>query len=207
MSRMFTPEPELSGAPNAEIPESPAPVEVVEVTLEGPEEFEFVLGRRQIASVSLVVLTLIGACTAAAYVAGKSVGKVVTVEAAAPNVVQQAPAPVAAAPAKPQVSTDILDAPLGGSPEQGRTYIQLASVDRGFATLMVHGARKLGFPAFIAPGASDKVYRVLSGPFKNAEELDKAKATFAAAGLETFVRKIQAPDAASKTETSAPEQP
>jgi hypothetical protein len=204
MSRMFTPEPELSGAPNAAIPESPAPVEVVEVAVEAPEEFEFVLGRRQIASVSLVVLTLIGACTAAAYIAGKSVGKVVTVEAAAPKPLAQAPV---AAAAKPQVSADILDAPLGGSPEQGRTYIQLASVDRGFAALMVHGARKLGFPAFVAPGASDKVYRVLSGPFKNAEELEKAKATFAAAGLETFVRKIQAPEAAPKTDASAPEQP
>jgi hypothetical protein len=203
MSRMFIPEPELSGAPNAEIPESPAPVSVEP---EAPEEFEFVLGRRQIASVSLVVLTLIGACTAAAYVAGKSVGKVVTVEAAAPKAAAPAPSPVQTA-VKPAVSADILDAPLGGSAEQGRTYIQLASVDRGFATLMVHGARKLGFPAFIAPGASEKVYRVLSGPFKTTEELDKAKATFAAAGLESFVRKIQAPEPAPAAEASAPEQP
>ncbi len=196
MSRMFTPEPELSGAPNAEIPEVKSP-EVAE-----PAEYEFVLGRRQIASISLVVLTAIGACTTTAYIAGKSVGKVVTVEAPAPK-----PAPVTAPVATPVaavtagVSPAILDAPLAGTPETGKTYIQLGSVDRGFATLMAHGARKLGFPAFVAPGTAPSVYRVLSGPFTTSDEIQKAKATFAAAGLDTFVRKY------SEAATTAPEQP
>lgn len=196
MSRMFTPEPELSGAPNAEIPEVKPP-EASE-----PAEYEFVLGRRQIASISLVVLTAIGAFTTTAYIAGKSVSKVVTVEALEPR-----PAPVAAPAATPAavvaagVSPAFLDAPLSGTPETGKTYIQLGSVDRGFATLMAHGARKLGFPAFVTPGSAPSVYRVLSGPFTTSDELQKAKATFAAAGLDTFVRKYNEPA------PTAPEQP
>jgi len=62
---MFTPEPSLPGAPNASLSESE--VESVE-----PSEFEFVLGRRQIASVSLVVLTALAAFTGVAYMVGKS---------------------------------------------------------------------------------------------------------------------------------------
>ena len=204
MSRMFTPEPEFPGAPNTEIPVS-EPVQNA-----APEEFEFVLGRRQIASISLVVLTAIGACTTTAYVAGKSVGKVVTVAAPAPA---PAPAPVQAAPAPvqatvqaaaPAVHPDFLDAPLSGVPEVGKSYIQLGSVERGFATLMAHGARKLGFPAFLAPGPTPNVYRVLSGPFATTEDAQKAKATFDAAGLNTFSRKYSEPVTAAAT---APEQP
>ena len=175
MSRMFTPEPELYGAPSAEIPET-APA--------APEEFEFVLGKRQIASIGLVVLTAIGVCTAAAYVAGKSVGKVVTVEG---------PVAPAASPSKPAAATPVADtipdAPLSGTPEPGKTYIQLASVERGYATLITEGARKLGFPAFITPGTSPKLYRVLSGPFSSSAELQRAKAVFDTAGLDSFVRK------------------
>ena len=128
--------------------------------------------------------------TAAAYVAGKSVGKVVTAEA---------PAAPTAPPSKPvaanPVADTLPDAPLSGTPEPGKTYIQLASVERGYATLITEGARKLGFPAFIAPGTSPKLYRVLSGPFSNPAELQKAKAVFDTAGLDSFVRKYTEPSA------------
>jgi hypothetical protein len=189
MSRMFTPEPELSGAPSAEIPETAAT----------PEEFEFVLGKRQIASIGLVVLTAIGVCTAGAYIAGKATGKVVTVDAPAPA--KAASAPEQPAAATPATATG-LDAPLAGSPEPGKTYIQLASVERGYATLITEGARKLGFPAFIAPGTSPKLYRVLSGPFSNAADIQKAKAVFDTAGLNSFVRKYT-----ESTNEPAPSEP
>lgn len=178
MSRMFTPEPELSGAPSAEIPET---------TASAPEEFEFVLGKRQIASVGLVLLTAIGVCTTAAYIAGKSTAKVVTEKA-----------PAATAPSQPTTAvapTPAPDAPLAGKPEVGKTYIQLASVERGYATLITEGARKLGFPAFITAGTSPNLYRVLSGPFANSADLQKAKAVFDTAGLNSFVRKYSEPAA------------
>ncbi|MEI9814776.1 MAG: SPOR domain-containing protein, partial [Acidobacteriota bacterium] len=82
---------------------------------------------------------------------------------------------------------------LAGTPEKGRIYIQLASVERGYAILMVYGARKLGFPSFIAPGASSAVYRVLCGPFADEEAYKEAKQTFANAGLDTFSRKYTEP--------------
>jgi hypothetical protein len=157
---------------------------------EDPTEFEYVLGRRQVASLSLVVLTGIAAFTALAYMVGKSSAAPMKEKAV---IVQTPPAPTPKsaipAPEAPKIDPSIAEAPLFGAPEKGPLYIQLASVERGFATLMVHGARNLGFPAFVAAGASPSVYRVLSGPFPNKESYEKAKATFQAAGLDTFTRK------------------
>jgi cell division septation protein DedD len=193
MARMFTPDPLLQVETEGE-----KQVEEKLAVVEESGEFEYVLGRRQVASVSLVLLTGLAAFTAMAYMVGKSSAapakeKTVVVQAPAP-----APKPVTAAAVvtaeAPKIEASILDAPLSGTPEKGRLYIQLASVERGFATLMVHGARKLGFPAFVATGASPSVYRVLSGPFADKESYEKAKAMFQAAGLDTFTRKYTGED-------------
>lgn len=189
MARMLTPDPLVEEENKPE--EKPA-------VNEESGEFEYVLGRRQVASVGLVLLTGLAAFTAAAYMVGKSTAapakqeKAVDVPATlpAPKPAAAVQAPVTFAPQAQNVDPSILDAPLSGVPETGHLYIQLASVERGFATLMVYGTRKLGFPAFIATGASPVVYRVLSGPFPDKESYEKAKATFQAAGLNTFTRKF-----------------
>jgi cell division septation protein DedD len=199
---------------------TPDPLELVETeeekkteeeksVAETSAEFEYVLGRRQIASVSLVLLTGLAAFTAMAYMVGKSSAavKTVTVQAPVPKPVLQTPVPVVSPPVAEAPSGDsaMMDAPLSGTPEKGRLYIQLASVERGFATLMAHGARKLGFPAFVATGASPSVYRVLSGPFPDKESYEKAKSTFQAAGLDTFTRKYSGEEE-SKTVMPKPDE-
>ncbi len=158
---------------------------------EESSEFEYVLGRRQVASVGLVLLTGLAAFTGLAYMVGKSSAAPVKEKPVVVQAPPPAPKPTPAVTTEPQpVDSSVADAPLFGTPEKDRLYIQLASVERGFATLMVHGARKLGFPAFVAMGASPSVYRVLSGPFPDKESYEKAKATFQAAGLDTFTRKF-----------------
>lgn len=176
MSRAFIPEPDVN-IPSGE------PIGLPQ------EEFEFVLGKRQVASVSLVILTALAAFTGIAYMVGKSSGK--TVEAAKPAaVVVPAPAPQAAAPvdAKPAVA----EAPIFGAPEQDRLYIQVGSVERGFAALMVQGARKAGYSAIAAGGTNANVYRVLVGPFPNQEVYAAAKTALESMGLNTFSRKYSA---------------
>jgi hypothetical protein len=199
MSRSFIPEPALSPAPPTGEQEA-AP----------PQEFEFVLGRRQIASVGLVGITLLAIFTVLAYMAGKSTGKTVVVEAPAKSVAS-APAPsTAPAPAAstvPAVSSSILDAPLSNTPEKGKLYIQLGHVERGFATLMVNGARKLGFPAFIAAGSTANVYRVLSGPFEDPADHQRAKAAFSVMGLNTFERRYSETPEATPVPEPQPAQP
>lgn len=146
-------------------------------------EFEFVLGRRQIASVSLVALTALAVFTTAAYMAGRG---------ASPEI----PAPVPVAPAivpvpkpEPVVAAPVAEAPVFGAPEKDHRYLQLGSVERGFAVLMVQGARKVGFPAIVAGGTNPNVFRVLVGPLDDKVQYEAAKAMFVSMGLDTYARK------------------
>ena len=165
---MFTPEPSLPGAPTQNILETES------------AEFEFVLGLRQVASVSLVVLTAMAIFISAAYMVGKSTVPP-PVEPVKPKVVETIAPPVKAEPLR--------EAPLFGTPEKDHLYIQLGSVDRGFAILMVHGARHVGYPSFVAGGSNPNVYRVLVGPFDDKAQYETAKAMFVSMGLDTFARK------------------
>jgi cell division septation protein DedD len=181
---MFTPDPSLPSVTNTEVPLSGPPVSIE------PAEFEFVMGRRQVASVSLVVLTLLAAFTGAAYIVGKSaiesvetakpVSRPTSTPAPPPLVVEKASAP------KPEAA--LFDVPTADG-----LYLQLGSVERGSATLMVHGARKLGYPSFVGAGTNPNVFRVLVGPFSNQAEFEKAKIFFQAMGLDTFLRHGDSP--------------
>jgi cell division septation protein DedD len=146
----------------------------------------------------LVALTALAVITTTAYMAGKSTVPA-HVEAVKPKTVEAViPPPAVKAPPLPE-------APLFATPERTHRYIQLGSVDRGFAILMVHGARKVGYPAFIASGASPNVHRVLVGPMDDKVQYETAKAMFASMGLDMFARKYgESPEPAEKTETPAP---
>ncbi len=197
MSRMFTPEPSLPGAPNASLSETEpfaAPVETAE-----PSEFEFVLGRRQIASVSLVVLTVLAAFTGIAYMVGKS-----SAPASEKPASVAAPVPTVQPVVTVKSATPLPEAPLFGIPEKDHLYLQLGSVERGFAVLMVHGARKVGFPAFAASGTNPNVFRVLVGPFQNQAEYQAAKGLFVSMGLDTFSRKYEGGANATPSEPVEP---
>jgi len=189
---MFTPEPSLPGAPNASLSESE--VESVE-----PSEFEFVLGRRQIASVSLVVLTALAAFTGVAYMVGKS-----SAPPAEKSAFVAAPVPIVQPVVAVKSAAPLPEAPLFGIPEKDHLYLQLGSVERGFAVLMVHGARKVGFPAFVAGGTNPNVFRVLVGPFQNQAEYQAAKGLFISMGLDTFSRKYEGGANANPSEHAEP---
>src|SRR5882757_10384481 len=69
-------------------PKAEEPLEISEEPSAGtsePEEFEFVLGRRQIASLMFVSTIVLMVCVAASYMAGKAMS---------PKTVAAAPAPV-----------------------------------------------------------------------------------------------------------------
>jgi hypothetical protein len=184
MNRILTPEPSLPGAPGGAAPET------------GPAEtgdYELVLGGRQMASLGVLALAVLGIATGGAYVVGKSAGrtveKIVTVEAPA------APAPPVAAPAPAPLAADA--APLFGPLERGKLYVQLASVERGYAQLMVRGVRQAGYPAVVGEGMNSSVYRVLAGPFDSPEEAARVKSVFDSMGLSAFVRRGEALPAAT----------
>jgi cell division septation protein DedD len=67
----------------------------------------------------------------------------------------------------------------------------MAAVDKGIAAVFVAGLRSHGFQSIVAPGPSDKQYRVLIGPLPNAAKYTQAKDKLDQLGLTTFGRRYQ----------------
>ena len=193
------PAPKPPSAPLETLPTMPA-------ATDDQGEFEIVMGRGQVASTMLVVLVLLVVFSAGAYVIGKSASP----KAAASPAVAAAPvAPVqtaAVAPAKatsapkpaeasaPASSTPLsadLSAPLYGEQVPGKVYLQVGAVEKGLAGIWAEGLRTHGLKAFVAPGPSDKMWRVVIGPLPNPDSFQQAKAMLDQLGINTFGRKQQ----------------
>jgi len=164
------------------------PSPAIEEPCEAPQEFEFVLGRRQIASLLFVATVVLMICVAISYIVGKSMS------AKAP-----AAAPVAAAairePEPPpivmnQEPAPTVEAPLFADPKNGSVYIQMGAVEKGVAAIFAEGLRKHGLTTFVAPGPNEKIFRVLIGPLPDPASYLKAKDTVDKIGLSTFARKF-----------------
>jgi cell division septation protein DedD len=169
------------------MPEPTGPLPAAEPEAAQPQEFEFVLGRRQVASLLFVFSVVLMACVAASYVAGKSM----TPKAlpAAP----QAPAPVVVRePDPPPIVMNqepLPEPPLFAEPKIGAVYIQMAAVEKGVSVIFAEGLRKRGLTAFVATGPSEKIFRVLIGPLPDPASYVRAKEAVDKLGLENFARK------------------
>lgn len=148
-------------------------------------EFEFVLGKRQLASVTFLFVVLLAAAAGVAYLAGKGTA---TVKAAAPPPVEAAPVPPPPPAPAPEPQPE---PPLFAEPIPGGIYIQIGAVEKGMAELLTEGLRKRGFTSFVAPGPREQIFRVLIGPFRSQEEYRASKASLEGMGLATFARRYQ----------------
>jgi cell division septation protein DedD len=177
------------------------------------EDYEIVVGRRQLASISFVVLVLIAIFCTVAYLAGKSLAPKVA-SAPAPQVV----APPPAAPVIPQieatiapiptgpvpqpiqalVKADLNDPPIFSNPTPGAVYIQVGAVEKGVAAIFAAGLRGNGLESFVAPGPSEKIFRVLIGPLPDPAAYQRAKEKLDQLGLNTFGKRVENPPPASK---------
>lgn len=168
-------------------------------------DFEIVMGRRQIASVSLLVIVLLAVFSGASYVIGKSLAPAPppkpVLEAMAATVPDPPPAPLAQATpapapaAAPVAATPELKAdgskPLYADPAPGSMYVQTGAVEKGVAVVIAEGLRTHGLDAFVAPGPSDRIYRVLIGPLPDTQSYQQAKQIVDDIGLATFARRYQ----------------
>ena len=59
------------------------------------------------------------------------------------------------------------------------------------AVILAEGLRKHALDSFVAPGPSTKSFRVLIGPFADAERYQKARNIVAEIGLDSFARRYQ----------------
>lgn len=161
---------------------------VAELPLSGPEEFEFVLGRRQVASLMFVGTVVLMVCVAGAYLVGKSAAPK-TGAAAAPVVVTREPEPPSIA-LNQEAAAPVVEPPLFADPKNGSIYIQMGAVEKGVSVIFAEGLRKRGLPAFVAPGPSEKIFRVLIGPLPDPASYVKAKDAVDKIGLATFARRF-----------------
>jgi cell division septation protein DedD len=80
--------------------------------------------------------------------------------------------------------------PLFAEPKAGSVYIQMGAVEKGVSVIFAEGLRKRGLPAFVAPGPSEKIFRVLIGPLPDPAAYVKAKDAVDRIGLATFARRF-----------------
>lgn len=83
------------------------------------------------------------------------------------------------------------DPPIFAAPQTGALYLQMGAVEKGMAVVLAEGLRRHGFPSFVAPGPSERIFRVLIGPFTKQEDFKKAKAEVDAIDLGTFARRFE----------------
>lgn len=173
------------------------------------EEFELVVGRRQIAALTFLALVMMAVCSGASYLAGKALAaptpSIAPAEPVPPLIrLEPVPAPMieatlvatpaTLAPGAPPVAAKLAaEVPLFASPVPKAIYIQVGAVEKGVATVIAEGLRKHALDAFVASGPNEKVFRVLIGPFADAEAYQKAQYIVDGIGLASFARRYQQP--------------
>ncbi len=117
----------------------------------------------------------------------------VATEAAAPAIAKEAAAeplqtPAAGAPQTP--TAPAAESPAVAEPSPGETFVQVAAVRRNEAELLADVLKRKGFPARVAPGPSETLFRVLVGPLKDEEEIGRTRKRLEEAGFRsTYVRR------------------
>ena len=111
---------------------------------------------------------------------------------AAPVAQVPTPAPMLEATIVPPVpAKPAAELPLFANPNPQAIYIQVGAVDRGVAMILAEGLRRHALDSFVAPGPSAKSFRVLIGPFADAEAYQKARNVVSEIGLDNFARRYQ----------------
>ena len=103
----------------------------------------------------------------------------------------QAAVPPPPPPPPAAVEPPVAEKPLFAEPIKGIIYIQMAAVEKPIAEVFAEGLRRRGFSGFVASGPNERIFRVLIGPFRNAEEYDANKLALDKMGLDTFARRYQ----------------
>ncbi len=181
------------------------PARSLPVEADSEEEFEFVVGRRQVAGILFLALVVVAVCSGGSYLAGKALSA--RAEAAEPEIkIEEPPAAAASAPVPIPLPTPMLEAtivptpvaakpaaeaPLFASPVPQAIYIQVGAVEKGIAVILAEGLRRHALDSFVAPGPTEKTLRVLIGPFADADAYQKARNIVAEIGLDNFARRYQ----------------
>ena len=81
--------------------------------------------------------------------------------------------------------------PIFADPAPGKSYIQMAAVEKGVAAVFAEGLRAHDLTAFVAPGPSPNIFRVLIGPVSDPQAYKATKQELDKIGLSTFMRQYE----------------
>ena len=172
---------------------------ILSLDADSEDDFELVVGRRQVAGLTFLVLVVVAVCSGGSYLAGKAIAG--RVEAAVPEIKLDQPAASPAPLPAPMLEATVVpspvplkpaaEAPLFGDPVPQAIYIQVGAVEKGVAVILAEGLRRHALDSFVAPGPSAKTFRVLIGPFPDAETYQKARNIVSEIGLDNFARRYQ----------------
>jgi cell division septation protein DedD len=195
--------PEVSKAPEpARAPADAAHTEAL--SQEEFAEFEIVVGRRQIAGAGLVAIVLLAVFSGVSYLIGKSMGPTAAAAATSAPMAQtpavqvpvtqtappaSGPAPGAIAAMEHTATSATTTAPVFAAAIPGKVYLQVGAIEKGLGGIWAEGLRTHGLDAFVAPGPSDKEWRVLIGPLPDPKAFQRAKDTLDRLGVLTFGRR------------------
>lgn len=89
----------------------------------------------------------------------------------------EAPAPKKSAEGKAALASN-------GEPAPGQVFLQVVASTRPDCEVIVDVLKKKGFPAMVAPGPNEKLFRVLVGPLKDATAISKTRSELEGAGFQ-----------------------
>jgi cell division protein FtsN len=167
-------------------------------------EFEVLLGNKQLLSIFVIVVILLGVFFTMGYIFGRKSNAPEAASAqaktAAPPAGQlasqkpesafgdsatpQAQEPVtqtATPPVEPPKEKAEAPAPLvpqpppAAEPAPGQTYLQVVAVKKPEAEVVADVLRKKGFHCVVAPHPDQPIFRVLVGPLEDADDLAKTR--------------------------------
>lgn len=115
-----------------------------------------------------------------------------TPEKATPQKAVPAEATLAKAPEPASAQVTAPESPLYADPVPGGIYLQMGAVEKGVAAIWAEGLRIHHLAAFVAPGPSEKIFRVLIGPLPDPAAYQEAKKAVTQLELTTFARRFEA---------------
>lgn len=167
--------------------------------------WQVLIGARQAASLSFLMVVIMTLFSSASYLAGRVVtaSEQAKTKRQAPKSVLVVDGPKVCPESHPPPVTPVAAAPLRPplQPIAGRTYLQVGAVDRGIAEVFAEYLSRRNLPTAVGPVENGKAYRVLVGPLDSPADIASARTRLEEAGFQSFARKY--PESTAQHEPAA----
>jgi cell division septation protein DedD len=189
------PQPQTATSGAASFPEPLANEGQIVETAPSEGDSEWVVGPPQMAALAFLAIAAIALFSGFSYLAGKAMQAdplpPIQLKLAQPQLPEPSIGDQFASYAGTTLPPKAQDAPIFSDPAPGKSYIQMAAVEKGVAAVFAEGLRAHQLTAFVAPGPSPTIFRVLIGPVSDTQAYKATKQELDKIGLSTFMRQYE----------------